>query len=46
MTNTQNDPTRAPLSGGPKAALHSRGAETLARAWNRVAAAARSAARR
>jgi hypothetical protein len=46
MTKTQNDPTRTPFSGGPKAALLSSGADTFARAWTRLSAATRKAARR
>ena len=44
MTKSQNDPTRTPFSGGPKAALFSRGADTFARAWTRLSTATRNAA--
>jgi hypothetical protein len=46
MTKTQDHTNRVPFSGGPKGALASRGAHTVARALSRLSAAARSAARR
>jgi hypothetical protein len=45
MTKTQDHTPRVPLSGGPKGALASRGAQTVARALTRLRTA-RSAARR
>lgn len=45
MANRQHS-NRLPFSGGAKAALSSRGADTLARAVARLSAAARSATRR
>jgi hypothetical protein len=46
MSKTQNHANRVPLSGGPKGALASRGAETAARALMRLSEAARAALRR
>lgn len=46
MTKTQNHPSHVPLSGGPKGALASRGAESAARALTRLSAIARAAVRR
>jgi hypothetical protein len=44
MTKTQDHTNRVPLSGGPKGALASRGAQTVARALSRLTG--RSRARR
>ena len=44
MTKTQDHTSQTPLSGGPKGALASRGAQTVARALSRLTG--RSKARR
>lgn len=44
MTKTQDHSNRTPLSGGPKGALASRGAQSVARALSRLTS--RSKARR
>jgi hypothetical protein len=46
MTKTQDHTNPVPLSGGPKGAIASRGAQTAARALKRLSETARSALRR
>jgi hypothetical protein len=46
MTKTQDHTNPVPLSGGPKGALASRGANTAARALRRLSSTARAALRR
>ena len=46
MTKTQDNTNPAPLSGGPKGALASRGANTAARALRRLSATTLAALRR